>query len=146
MTENTFHKDLVSAFSSMPHITYDAQNSHFKASYLSLSGLLNAVRPVLGKYNLGITQDVRTDSNAKEVVIVTTLVHTSGQKAESSQLRIPVAQFTAQQLGSSITYGRRYSLLSMLGVAGEDDDGEAATPKVKTVATKKDIANEAIPF
>ena len=149
MSENSFHKDLVGAFSDMPHITYDSTNPHFKSDYLSLSGLLNAVRPVLKKYNLCVTQDVRTDSNAKEIVIVTTLLHTSGQKAESSQLRLPVPNFTPQGLGSVITYARRYSLLTFLGVAGEDTDGEPVAPKTHSAAAKSkktaDI-DDGIPF
>jgi hypothetical protein len=146
MAENSFHKDLVAAFGDMPHITYDSENPHFRSAYLSLSGLLNAVRPVLKKHNLGVTQDVRTDSNSKEIVIVTTLLHESGQKAESSQLRLPVPQFTPQGLGSVITYARRYSLLTVLGVAGEDDDAESATPKAKATKKAPEAPNDMVPF
>ena len=33
----------------------------------------------------------------------------------------------AELMGSALTYARRYSLFSIVGIAGEDDDGNAAS-------------------
>jgi hypothetical protein len=57
-------------------------------------------------------------------VIETVLLHTSGQRMVwPFQV---TASGTPQQIGSAITYGRRYSAQAALGVASEDDDGQAA--------------------
>jgi len=47
-----------------------------------------------------------------------------------------------QDLGSAITYYRRYSIVSLLGLQAEDDDGRAASAPSKpsvTQALKKDL-------
>ena len=65
------------------------------------------------------------------VEIETMLVHESGERI-SSMLAMPLGQFTAQAVGSAISYGRRYSLMAMIGLAAEDDDAnlaQAAAPK-----------------
>jgi hypothetical protein len=53
------------------------------------------------------------------------VTHSSGQWFRSSYPVRPV-QATPQGLGSAITYARRYALMAMVGIAPEDDDGEAA--------------------
>jgi hypothetical protein len=38
----------------------------------------------------------------------------------------------AQAAGSAYTYGRRYSIMALLCIAGEDDDGAATRPGAKS--------------
>jgi len=54
------------------------------------------------------------------------LAHASGEWV-SSDLQMPVAQKTPQGYGSALTYARRYSLAALVGIAQDDDDGEAGT-------------------
>jgi hypothetical protein len=57
-------------------------------------------------------------------------MHESGEYIQSDELTLPayqtkgggVKEFNAQGAGSAITYGRRYSLSAILGLASEDDD------------------------
>jgi hypothetical protein len=58
------------------------------------------------------------------VQVETILLHASGQTI-SDVLTVPVIKPDAQGLGSAITYARRYALAAFVGVAPEDDDGEA---------------------
>ena len=58
-------------------------------------------------------------------VMVTTLLHTSGQWIAGAFPLVAVKP-DPQAMGSAITYMRRYSLAAMVGVLTEDDDGEAA--------------------
>jgi len=42
-------------------------------------------------------------------------------------LHLPALKQDAQGYGSALTYARRYSLMTALGIAPEDDDGHAAS-------------------
>jgi hypothetical protein len=51
--------------------------------------------------------------------------HSSGQWIESS-LYVAPTRFDAQDVGSVISYLRRYALMAVAGIGPDDDDGEAA--------------------
>ena len=55
----------------------------------------------------------------------------TGEKIESFMDLLTVKP-DMQQLGSAVTYARRYSLLPMLNIECEDDDGNLASGKTKT--------------
>jgi hypothetical protein len=61
------------------------------------------------------------------------LIHKSGEFL-SETLRMPVNKWDAQGIGSGITYARRYGLMSILSIASEDDDGNAAVNRTVTPA------------
>lgn len=94
--------------------------------YADLADLLQTVRPVLAKHGLVTTQTASTVGD--EVAIWTTLLHSSGQFITAAPLALPAGR-TAQETGSAITYGRRYALMALLGLAADDDDGAAAAPR-----------------
>jgi len=85
-----------------------------KYSFAPLPDILDAVRPVLGKHKLAVLQLIR------DRVLETRLVHESGQWLGSTYLLPEISD--SQAMGSAITYGRRYSLCAILGIAGDDDD------------------------
>jgi hypothetical protein len=102
-----------------------------KYAYADLGDLLEMARPVLAKHGLALLQPIRKNGDA--VVIDTTLLHASGHR-----MVWPFevyAKGTPQQIGSAITYGRRYSAQAALGVASEDDDGQAAAKQAVPVPT-----------
>lgn len=107
--------------------------NHYGKRYADLASIFAAVRPALSKYGLAIVQFF-TDPvkpNFSGVRVVTRLCHSSGEWMESS-LELPCGQ-KAQEYGSAITYGRRYSLAAILGVAADDDDdGNEASGKPET--------------
>jgi hypothetical protein len=94
---------------------------------VSLDALIDHAKPVLTKHGLAIMQPPASqiDGNGKGVAVVTTmLIHTSGQWCETTS-EYPTDRPGIQATGSSLTYGRRYDLLGMLGLAGDPDlDGE----------------------
>ncbi len=100
-------------------------NTHFKTKYADIADGLDVVRPVLSKHGIAIIQATDMNPDTGIFWLTTRLVHTSGEWVESIY-PLPVGK--AQEQGSAITYARRYSLFSMVGVAGtnEDDDGNAA--------------------
>lgn len=101
----------------------DSTNPHFKSSYADLASVWDAVREPLSANGLAVVQWPRTVENGVE--IETMIAHSSGQWM-SDILWMPAAKMDAHGLGSAITYGRRYALMSVCGVAPVDDDANAA--------------------
>ena len=106
----------------------DAQNPHFKSRFVTLKGVLDAVRPAL--HEAGITVLQCLDMHEGQTIVVTTLLHTSGQSMSSRCPVICAKPNDPQALGSAITYARRYAVAAICGVApsDDDDDAEAAAP------------------
>jgi len=102
-----------------------SRNPFFKSKYADLAEILDATVESLSDNGLSVMQFPTMDMEG-HVVIITVLGHASGQWAEG-RLPMPIAKQTPQEVGSITTYGRRYSIGSLLNVASEDDDdGEAA--------------------
>lgn len=102
----------------------DKANPFFKSSYADLASVWTACREALSENGLAVVQSVVTYPD-KGMNLVTTLGHSSGQWMKS-EMPIISQKVDPQSLGSAITYYRRYSLAAMVGVAPEEDDGEAA--------------------
>jgi hypothetical protein len=104
----------------------DANNPFFKSKYANLQAVIESSRPALCKNNLAVTQQIIPNEQGIDY-LVTTLCHSSGQWISSS-MKINPAKADMQSLGSSITYARRYSYASLVGVydGEEDDDGTMA--------------------
>ena len=102
-------------------------------TYTTLAGALAAVQPAC-TYGLAHTQTIQPISDDL-MVLRTTLLHESGESI-TSDLPLPIRQEggrgnAMQALGSTLTYARRYGLLAIYGLAGDDDDGETAAPAPK---------------
>jgi hypothetical protein len=82
----------------------------------------------LARHGLCLVQDVVTDGDW--VRVTTTIVHSSGERLVFGPICRPAGR-DVQQLGSEITYVRRYGWLAALGLAGEDDDGESSKDGAK---------------
>ena len=133
---NELAKSLVKAQAAMSHAAKDAKNPHFKSAYSSLASVIDAVRPALSSNSLAFVQKLHTADGG--VSVETVLIHESGQELSCGTLFIPASKQDAQGYGSAISYAKRYSLQAALGIASEDDDGQAAVktpPKQQTVVT-----------
>lgn len=101
-----------------------ATNPHFKSRYADLASVWDACREALTSNELAVVQTT-TGGEGRTVVVRTTLMHSSGEWI-CGELTMTPLKPGPQELGSCITYARRYALAAMVGVAPEDDDGEAA--------------------
>lgn len=93
--------------------------------YADLDAIIKTVTPALANHGLSQHQFTETDLENKAVKITTMLLHESGQFIFGDTLILPAesfGKFNAQTVGSAITYGRRYSLSAILGIASENDD------------------------
>ena len=116
---------LIKAQSQMGSAVKDAKNPHFRSRYASLAAVIDAVIPVLNANGVGVLQLPSIEGS--EVQLTTILMHSSGQRL-SSTVGAPLGKKQdAQAVGSAITYLRRYSLQSIMGLPVEDDDGNAAS-------------------
>ncbi len=110
----------------------DKVNPFFKSSYADLGSVWDAARPVLSKYGLCVMQTTEISADGSQIIMVTTLAHTSGQWVKSF-LPLNPAKNDSQGVGAAMTYLRRYSLSAIVGVVcDEDDDGETVSGRGKT--------------
>lgn len=117
---NELAKALADFQSEVKDPTKDKENPYFKSKYVALDGVLQTVRPVLAKHGLSVMQLPTSDETA--VTVTTLLMHSSGQFIESEPFKVLLTKKDAQAAGSALTYARRYSLSSVLGIAWDDDD------------------------
>ena len=119
-------KALASAHKEFKPVLKDASNPFFKSKYADLAGVIEATSDALSKNGLVVIQSPRLKEN--RVSVTTLLAHSSGQWLRD-ELELPLSKFDAQGAGSAITYARRYAYQAVVGVAAEDDDGNAASQK-----------------
>lgn len=107
-------------------------------TYADLVAVLEATKTVLATNGLAVTQ------SASDQGVQTVLLHQSGEWLAFPPLTIGAAQNTPQARGSAISYARRYSMLAVLGIATEDDDGKAASTAPKQPRAPKMTDNDRI--
>jgi hypothetical protein len=123
----TDHKSLTAALAAfqaeLPDVSKGSTNPAFKSKYADLADVVKAVLPVLAKH--GMAWITAPDLTEHGPVLRYELRHVSGESI-TGQWPLPEG-VKAQELGSWITYGRRYTLSAVTGIApDEDDDGNAA--------------------
>jgi hypothetical protein len=90
--------------------------------YAPLSSGLDIVRKALGHHEIATLQTTAIDQSAGMVNLTTTLAHASGEWIASDWPVCPIAETAnPQRMGAALTYARRYSLFTLIGIAGEDD-------------------------
>lgn len=106
----------------------------YSYKFASLGGIMRTVLPVMGPLGLSVTWRQRFESAPEGLVIVNCRVsHTAGHFEESGELPVPTSQGSAsgmganpaQRIGIAQSYGRRYTLMAVLGIAPEDDTDAA---------------------
>ena len=120
-----------------PAIKFDSVNPFLKNGYASLGAIIAGARPVNAKHGLSVSQLTFGEDGVAGVETV--LMHTSGEWISSS-ISMPVGEekgkSSAQVAGSIVTYLRRYSLASILGIySDEDGDGNKPEPERKPIRT-----------
>ena len=131
----------------MPAIKFDSKNPFLKNDYASLGAIIAGARPVIAKHGLSVSQLTFGEDGVAGGETV--LMHTSGEWISSS-ISMPIGEekgkSSAQVAGSIVTYLRRYSLASILGIySDEDGDGNKPEPTRKPARTKPEAqANDDI--
>ena len=128
MTASTAIADLIAAQGACDPVLKDATNPHFRSKYASLSSCVDACKEAFHRHNFALLQSNGHDEYGQ--FVQTTLLHTTGAQW-GSVVYLVLSKQDMQGLGSAITYARRYGLLGMVGLAPEDDDGNAASAPTK---------------
>ncbi len=99
-------------------------NPFYKSNYADLAAVVEAARPALAKNNLAVVQDTVYDEGGT-LYLYTLLIHTSNQWIES-RIKIMPPKTDMHSIAGYITYMKRVSFASLVGVVtgDEDDDGE----------------------
>jgi hypothetical protein len=131
------HESLAAALSAfqanLPTVAKNAtgqvgQNRNYK--YADLADISAAAYPRLAEHGLAFISKP-TINAAGTFVLAYSLLHESGQREDGE---FPLPEGTMQQLGSAVTYSRRYSLCAVTGIVpDEDDDGHGASQNGSTV-------------
>lgn len=103
--------------------TADMGQKGGRRKYADLASVIDAIRAPLSENGLAFVQAVMPDD--KSMRIRTTLMHNSGQWIAGEISLPPDRMGGVQGMGSALTYARRYALAAMVGIAQDDDDGEA---------------------
>jgi len=128
---------LAKAQGEMKNAPLNKINPHFKSKYADLAAIRDATIPTLSKNGLAIIQYTKLVNDNNKLVLVTRLLHNTGQYIES-EYPLPVNVEKPQQMGSAFTYAKRYSWAAMVGIsADEDDDAIAAQANSASAPTKE---------
>lgn len=121
----SIYKKLFEAKKEIGKISKDSKNPFFKSKYFDINSLLEHVEPILQKHDLLLLQPILDGKVSTVIIDVET-----GDKVSSEISLLGLKD--AQKTGSEITYYRRYTAQSLLGLQAEDDDGNKAVKPIKT--------------
>ncbi len=141
---NEFALAMSKAQGKMKRAAKDCNNPFYKSKYADLSSVSDAIKEVFEENKIAVFQ--RTEDTVDRVTVCTKLVHESGQwiqsknsmpafiteradKYDKSSIVMIQRPMTCQEVGSVITYLRRFQLSALAGVCPEDDDGNNVSGK-----------------
>ncbi len=127
---------LAAAQAEMGPALKSAENPHFRSKYADLASVMDACLPALNGHGIAVIQPLMENEFGRSVV--TRFIHSSGETLECP-IPLIVGKNDMQGLGSAITYARRYGLMSLAGIAPEDDDGNAAAASMQNAQPKERI-------
>jgi hypothetical protein len=114
------YKKLFKLKSEVGKISKDSTNPFFKNKYFDINTLLEHVEPLAAKHGLLILQPILGGKVTSQII--------DADNGEIIVSEMELGNITdPQKRGSEITYFRRYTLQSLLGLQAEDDDGNKAT-------------------
>lgn len=137
MAANNLSNKFMKVLNEVPNFVTDetAQAGNRTYKYLNLATILKTIKPVFEKHGLAFSQRVTFD-NAGEARQVIGTVETIIFDSEEQMVACSYPFFVTgdpQQVGSAITYARRYSLYAVLGIfPDKDDDGAYAKQRYET--------------
>lgn len=135
MEKLTLKQKLFALQNEVGKIGKDSNNPFFKSKYFDVNSLIEHLSPYLEKNRLLLLQPIKNDAVFSEIHDI------DSEDFEFSSISLTDIK-DPQKRGSEITYYRRYTLASLLGLQATDDDANLASGKVKEAKqTKKKWLN-----
>lgn len=145
MTKSDSIKELATALSkvqaSVKKAIRNCNNPFFKSKYADLESVWDACRDALTSNGFSVAQMLGQTPDGKPS-LTTILAHSSGEFYQT-EAPLPVAKGGAQDIGSAVTYFKRFQLSALVGIADQDDDdAESTTEKETNPASPRKMARE----
>lgn len=137
MENSSLNKKFMQVLNEVPNFSTDetANAGSRTYKYLNLATLLKNIKPIFEKHDIAFSQKVTFDGTGDGRQILGTVETVIFDENEQQTVCSYPVFVTAdpQQVGSAITYARRYSLTTVLGIfPDKDDDGGYAKQKFDT--------------
>lgn len=112
-----------------------SDKGNYSYRYADLADISKTVLPLLGKHGLAFT--ARPTLDGDRFVLEYQLIHAGGDALSG---RYPLQNGKPQEVGSAITYARRYALCAVTGIAAdEDDDGKEASQRYEEATAEEQM-------
>lgn len=137
MDTNNLNRKFMRVLNEVPNFNTDetAQAGNRTYKYLNLATLLKNIKPIFEKHGIAFSQKVTFDGtgDGRQILgTVETIIFDENEQQTVCSYPFFVTG-DPQQVGSAITYARRYSLTTVLGIfPDKDDDGGYAKQKFDT--------------
>jgi len=133
VSQSTLEKAFLLFQASMTPVTKKGKNPHFKSTYTKYEDVVASVLPNLTEVGLSFRHTSRFGDGVW--YLGTKLIHAeSGSHSEVFEMPCPIGKM--QDMGSAITYAKRYTLMALLGLPSEDDDGHKGNQPVRQAASE----------
>lgn len=142
----SFTADMAVMQGEMPRVYKLAQGHNI--TYARLEDINDTVRPVLQKFGFAITFNIE-QPDLKSVRVTAILSHREGH-TQTSSLLLPCdtsgSKNAVQAVGSTVSYGKRYTMCALLNISTGDDtngyklgdvQGEKTFPPKQTISDER---------
>ena len=138
--ERTLFERLLTAQAAIGKISKDKENPFFKSKYADINVVIDMVKPILNENGILFMQPL---SNVDGKPAITTILRHGEESIEHTTVFPDLPKPSEgkksnpfQEMGSAITYYRRYALISILGLESTDDDANSAPTAPQKEKTK----------
>ena len=126
-------------------VDFESRGGRTNYKYAGLAHVSDQIGEALAPH--GLSHYWTIDESSESVTVTCWLVHRAGHKISTSFTCPPDAtgnKNTAQQRGSAVTYGERYTLMALTGTAAgdQDDDSQAWGKQERQPAKAPDLVND----
>ncbi|WP_442577839.1 ERF family protein [Mesorhizobium sp. ASY16-5R] len=146
--EMAFNTDFAQMQAEIPSITEKGEIKNtagaVQSRYAKFEDINAVIKPILQKYGFAIS--FRTGFEDKAILVTGVLCHKMGHKVETT-MALPLdssgSKNNVQGVGSSTSYGKRYTMCALLNISTGGEDDDAQTAEVSYISeTQRDIILE----
>lgn len=136
--KTNIYQALMQAQKDMGPLLKNATNPAFRSKYADLGSVIETITKPLHDNGLVFFQSLQPGMDSEHPILETHIRLAGGQTTDYICSIAPIVSKDPndpQKMGAAITYMRRYSLMALLGLAPEDDDGNSASVSAPNKST-----------